>query len=353
MWPNHVIYNEYLWTLVPSARRQLVTIVRLPAERWLASYTYYTFARKHARGLSAEKLVLQASDSPTVRERWLAPHERSEIAFNSHSYELGGRARAEREIRSGNWLALVNERLDESLVLFGAAYGWNTSDLLYAPMKVGSEHSRARRRLAHANISEAAYARLVALTADDHALYATAIAVHEARARAFGSSFDGAVQALRRANAAARDMCADASRATAEPQCIEMATDNDEWLRRTHAWQATHADEAYPRPEANAKAAAAEGAPTSAPTRPDIMFVLADDLGAYDVSYAGASLYDTPHIDSLARDPSTVMFVNSCRRDALHIHTPRVCAPPVAPFRRRARESQLRSEPRVPLHGPA
>ena len=35
---------------------------------------------------------------------------------------------------------------------------------------------------------------------------------------AFGSSFDGAVQALRRANAAARDMCADASRATAEPQ---------------------------------------------------------------------------------------------------------------------------------------
>jgi len=36
--------------------------------------------------------------------------------------------------------------------------------------------------------------------------------------------------------------------------------------------------------------------------RPNIVFILADDLGARDLGCYGADLHTTPHIDRLARD---------------------------------------------------
>ena len=43
-------------------------------------------------------------------------------------------------------------------------------------------------------------------------------------------------------------------------------------------------------------------ASAAAPTKPNIIFVLADDLGATDLSCYGSPFYQTPHIDKLARD---------------------------------------------------
>lgn len=36
--------------------------------------------------------------------------------------------------------------------------------------------------------------------------------------------------------------------------------------------------------------------------KPNVIFVLVDDLGWYDVGYNGSSFYETPRLDGLARE---------------------------------------------------
>ncbi len=43
-------------------------------------------------------------------------------------------------------------------------------------------------------------------------------------------------------------------------------------------------------------------APDALPARPNIVLILVDDLGYSDVGFNGATFYETPHIDALARD---------------------------------------------------
>ena len=44
---------------------------------------------------------------------------------------------------------------------------------------------------------------------------------------------------------------------------------------------------------------------TKSPQPPNIIFIMADDLGWQDVGYAGAKFFETPHIDSLAKQSMT------------------------------------------------
>ena len=48
--------------------------------------------------------------------------------------------------------------------------------------------------------------------------------------------------------------------------------------------------------------------PKEAAKRPNILFILADDLGAYDLGYANDSFYESPHISQLAEE--AVQFTN-------------------------------------------
>ena len=43
-------------------------------------------------------------------------------------------------------------------------------------------------------------------------------------------------------------------------------------------------------------------APVALLARPNIVLILVDDLGYSDVGFNGATFYETPHIDALARD---------------------------------------------------
>src|SRR5690606_17398353 len=42
--------------------------------------------------------------------------------------------------------------------------------------------------------------------------------------------------------------------------------------------------------------------PATAAARPNIVVILADDLGLHDLSGEGSTYYESPHIDSIARD---------------------------------------------------
>ena len=39
--------------------------------------------------------------------------------------------------------------------------------------------------------------------------------------------------------------------------------------------------------------------------KPNLLFILVDDLGAMDLSMTGSKVYDTPNIDALAKDGMT------------------------------------------------
>lgn len=58
--------------------------------------------------------------------------------------------------------------------------------------------------------------------------------------------------------------------------------------------------------------------PPNTPDRPNIIYILADDLGYGDVSFTGQTKYQTPNIDKLARDG---MFFSQ------HYSGSTVCAP--------------------------
>ena len=36
--------------------------------------------------------------------------------------------------------------------------------------------------------------------------------------------------------------------------------------------------------------------------KPNVLFILADDLGYHDLSFTGSAYYETPHIDRIARE---------------------------------------------------
>ena len=38
------------------------------------------------------------------------------------------------------------------------------------------------------------------------------------------------------------------------------------------------------------------------PVRPNVVFILADDLGLHDLGITGSDYYETPHVDQIAKD---------------------------------------------------
>ena len=56
--------------------------------------------------------------------------------------------------------------------------------------------------------------------------------------------------------------------------------------------------------------------PQTFASAPNILFILADDLGVRDLSVEGSTYHETPHIDRIAREG--VRFTHGQRGDEIH-----------------------------------
>eukprot|EP01084_Bolivina_argentea_P058399 106656_1 len=137
IWLSHVTYHPYLFELIPSSNNQIVTIVREPNQR-LMSALYFFRHRLQFSGYYNYNISHYLNDTQNINKL-----KRDEAGLNSMCKSLmpGYSTKNDtynvwQQIISGNFLLLIKERYEESLLLLKYAYNMSWSDLIFTSMKV-------------------------------------------------------------------------------------------------------------------------------------------------------------------------------------------------------------------------
>eukprot|EP01084_Bolivina_argentea_P058398 106652_1 len=140
IWLSHVTYHPYLFELIPSSNNQIVTIVREPNQRLMSALYFYKNIGFYGLQFAGYNYNMSRYLNDTQNINKLKIHE---AGLNSMCKSLmpGYSTKNDtynvwQQIISGNFLLLIKERYEESLLLLKYAYNMSWSDLIFTSMKV-------------------------------------------------------------------------------------------------------------------------------------------------------------------------------------------------------------------------
>ena len=149
MWVNHIYFTPKVYSLVPSAQKQVISIVRNPLQRWLSAWNFLKDRdeSKHRKVLVNMNVTQYINQHKTQYQFDHA--DKDCIAFNTMCKSLipdyawnGGNDTYNNwpNILNGNWLILVTDYWNESMLLLKHAYNLTWTDLVYLYMKKSKHH---------------------------------------------------------------------------------------------------------------------------------------------------------------------------------------------------------------------
>ena len=155
MWINHAIFHPFLFKIMPSAKEEIVTIIRNPIDRFISAFRYYSRKQRIFNKINISSYIKQLYINYTKYGQYQdnnlpLPH----IGYQTNSQcrsLIPGYVQMEKRdiynvwnkyINNGKWLILITERFDESLLVLKYKYNLSFTDLIYTRQK-----GRANRQL--------------------------------------------------------------------------------------------------------------------------------------------------------------------------------------------------------------
>ena len=212
-WFYHVVNHRNIHRVVPSAKGLVVTIVRKPWKRFRSAWSFFEHYKRlgvslqNYTSLMAKrghwKNVLFGDVDGTSKQ--LVGFDISVNRLNEFNSLFTALIS---DIKSSKWLALVADRLNESLLILAKAYGMKLSDILYFSHKVNEGFN------SQCEIDNKAIEILTRVQVYDTLLYDAAVVALDDHIGRYGSSFSADLARFERALGRLTDLCGENSTRT-------------------------------------------------------------------------------------------------------------------------------------------
>mmetsp|Transcript_21219 Transcript_21219/g.51771 ORF Transcript_21219/g.51771 Transcript_21219/m.51771 type:complete len:411 (+) Transcript_21219:41-1273(+) len=241
VWADHVVFDRVLIDeAVPSAEGKVLTITRDPAERMHSWCLFLGCCPADLTNTSVfASFILGANGTRLLNSRHgLCRREQTTFqlvgsGLESNQTQIQGFFSVIRKIASGQWLALVTERFDESMLVLQHEYGLHPLDITYVKMKV----NRPPVPPDDPELLEAAEKLVRRTNFHDQQIHNHANLSLETKLRALygvrGNKREVALEKFRKLNSIVHEACLWDEEKDSEvgKWCAEKAMDDTVWLR--------------------------------------------------------------------------------------------------------------------------
>eukprot|EP01041_Mallomonas_annulata_P000160 gene160-271_t len=154
-WLYHTSYHLRLFSLVPSAKGKVLTIVRHPADRFRSAWAWYEHWNKYSHKTHSSRLGISLNKYTSMIARHPSSSKSHHIpllhrGLNAMTEELVGLPCCNEKfvrqfenllhgIYSWKWMVLIAERFNESLLILSQSYNIPLRKLLYRRHKVNKQ----------------------------------------------------------------------------------------------------------------------------------------------------------------------------------------------------------------------